>query len=54
MLFLYVILFLIFGYSFVLCLINAIKEEISSHIPALLFIIWSFLAITVSVELLTL
>lgn len=52
--FLYAILFLIFGYSFILTLIKAIKEEVSQHLAAILFLVWASLAIIVTVNLMSL
>lgn len=45
MIFLYLILFFIFGYGFVITLIDAIKGEASKHLAALLFVLWSIIAI---------
>lgn len=52
--FLYTILFFIFGYSFILTLIKAIKEEVSQHLAAILFLVWASLAIIVTVNLMSL
>ncbi len=52
--FLYAILFFIFGYSFILTLIKAIKEEVSQHLAAILFLVWASLAIIVTVNLMSL
>jgi hypothetical protein len=52
--FLYVILFFIIGYSFIYTLIKAIKEEVSPHLTAILFLVWASLAIIVTANLMSL
>ncbi|GEM_PF-4286023 len=54
MFFLYAILFLLFGYIFILSLIKAIKDEVSSHLVAFIFMIWASLSIIVTVNLMSL
>ncbi len=54
MFFLYAILFLLFGYAFILSLLKAMKDEVSHHLVAILFIIWASSAILVTVSLVSL
>ncbi|GGH81107.1 hypothetical protein GCM10007096_18500 [Pullulanibacillus pueri] len=54
MFFLYAILFLVFGYVFILSFIKAIKGEASSHFVAFIFIMWVSLSIIVTVNLISL
>lgn len=45
MVFLYLLLFFIFGFGFVITLIDAIKGEASRHLATLLFVLLSIIAI---------
>lgn len=51
MFFIYAFLFLLSGYTFILSLLKAIKEEVSHHLVATLFILWASCSILVTVNL---
>jgi len=51
--YLYVILFFIFGYSFIFTLIKALKDEVSPHLTAILFLVWASSAMIVMANLMS-
>ena len=53
MVYLYVVLFFIFGYSFIFTLIKAIKDEVSPHLTAILFLVWASSAMIVMANIIS-